>query len=109
MIALLSALDATFAPRGPQEGIMDTSKHFFQLHGVDYAERPVLRRKLRRNQMLAFLPSCRPTVVGMGATHYWARELSKLGHEVKLMAPQHVKAYIKRNKNDGRSRDCVRP
>jgi transposase len=43
-----------------------------------------------------------------GATHYWARELRKLGHEVNLMALQHVKAYIKRNKNDGRSRDCVR-
>jgi len=84
---------------------MDTSKHFFQLHGVDAAEQPVLRRKLRRNQVLAFFAKLPPTVVGMeacGAAHYWARELRKLGHEVKLMAPQHVKAYIKRNKNDGR-------
>jgi transposase len=84
---------------------MDTSKHFFQLHGVDAAERPVLRRKLRRNQVLAFFAKLPPTVVGMeacGAAHYWARELRKLGHEVKLMAPQHVKAYVKRNKNDGR-------
>jgi transposase len=84
---------------------MDTSKHFFQLHGVDAAERPVLRRKLRRNQVLAFFAQLPPTVVGMeacGAAHYWARELRKLGHEVKLMAPQHVKAYVKRNKNDGR-------
>jgi transposase len=84
---------------------MDTSKHFFQLHGVDAAERPVLRRKLRRNEMLAFFAKQPPSVVGMeacGASHYWARELRKLGHEVKLMAPQHVKAYIKRNKNDGR-------
>jgi transposase len=84
---------------------MDTSKHFFQLHGVDGAERPVLRRKLRRNQVLAFFAKLPPTVVGMeacGAAHYWARELRKLGHEVKLIAPQHVKAYIKRNKNDGR-------
>jgi transposase len=84
---------------------MDTSKHFFQLHGVDSAERPVLRRKLRRHQVLAFFAKLPPTVVGMeacGAAHYWARELRKLGHEVKLMAPQHVKAYIKRNKNDGR-------
>jgi transposase len=84
---------------------MDTSKHFFQLHGVDAAERPVLRRKLRRNQVLAFFAELPPTVVGMeacGAAHYWARELRKLGHEVKLMAPQHVKAYVKRNKNDGR-------
>jgi transposase len=84
---------------------MDTSKHFFQLHGVDAAERVVLRRKLRRNQVLAFFAKLPPTVVGMeacGAAHYWARELRKLGHEVKLMAPQHVKAYVKRNKNDGR-------
>jgi transposase len=84
---------------------MDTSKHFFQLHGVDAAERPVLRRKLRRNEVLAFLAKQPPTVIGMeacGAGHYWVRELRKLGHEVKLIAPQHVKAYIKRNKNDGR-------
>ena len=84
---------------------MDTSKHFFQLHGVDAAERPVLRRKLRRNEVLAFFAKLPPTVIGMeacGAAHYWARELRKLGHEVKLMAPQHVKAYVKRNKNDRR-------
>src|ERR1700738_4807186 len=84
---------------------MDTSKHIFQLHGVDAAERPVLRRKVRRNEVLAFFAKLPPTVIGMeacGAAHYWARELRKLGHEVKLMAPQHVKAYVKRNKNDGR-------
>src|SRR5450631_541087 len=84
---------------------MDTSKHFFQLHGVDSAERPVLRRKLRRSEVLAFLAKLPPTVIGMeacAAGHYWARELRRLGHEVKLIAPQHVKAYIKRNKNDGR-------
>ena len=84
---------------------MDTSKHIFQLHGVDATEQPVLRRKLRRSQVLAFFAKLPPTVVGMeacDAAHYWARELRKLGHEVKLIAPQHVKAYVKRNKNDGR-------
>jgi len=84
---------------------MDTSKHFFQLHGVNAAEQPVLRKKLRRNEVLAFFAKLPPTVVGMeacGAGHYWARELRKLGHEVRLMAPQHVKAYVKRNNNDGR-------
>jgi transposase len=84
---------------------MDTSKHFFQLHGVDASERAALRRRLRRNQVLAFFADLPPTVIGMeacGAAHYWARELGKLGHEVRLMAPQHVKAYVKRNKNDGR-------
>jgi transposase len=84
---------------------MDTSKHIFQLHGVDAAEQVILRRKLRRSQVLAFFAKLPPTVIGMeacGAAHYWARELRKLGHEVKLIAPQHVKAYVKRNKNDGR-------
>jgi transposase len=84
---------------------MDTSKHFFQLHGVDAAEQVVLRRKLPRKEVLAFFAKLPPTVIGMeacGAGHYWARELRKLGHEVRLMAPQHVKAYVKRNKNDGR-------
>jgi transposase len=84
---------------------MDTSKHIFQLHGVDPAERVVLRRKLRRHQVLELFAKLPPTAVGIeacGAAHYWARELRKLGHEVKLMAPQHVKAYVKRNKNDGR-------
>src|SRR5258707_10562786 len=84
---------------------MDTSKHFFQLHGVDTAEHPVLRRKLRRKEMLAFFAKLPPTVIGMeacGASHYWARVLCELGHTVKLIAPQHVKPYIKRNKNDGR-------
>src|SRR6202521_4021856 len=84
---------------------MDTSKHFFQLHGVDTAELPVLRRKLRRNEVLGYFAKQAATVIGMeacGAGHYWVRELRKLGHEVKLIAPQHVKAYVKRNKDDGR-------
>jgi transposase len=84
---------------------MDTSKHFFQLHGVDAAEQVVVRRKLPRKEVLAFFAKLPPTVIGMeacGAGHYWARELGKLGHEVRLMAAQHVKAYVKRNKNDGR-------
>ena len=84
---------------------VDTSKHLFQLHGVNAAEQPVLRRKLRRKEMLAFFTKLPPTVIGMeacGASHYWARELCQFGHQVKLIAPQHVKPYIKRNKNDGR-------
>jgi transposase len=89
---------------------MDTSKHFFQLHGVDGVERPVLRRKLRRGDVLAFFASLPPTEIGMeacGASHYWGRELRKLGHQVKLIAPQHVKAYVKRNKNDGRDAEAL--
>src|ERR1700674_3616934 len=91
---------------------MDTSKHFFQLHGVDAAEHPVLRRKLRRKEMLAFFAKLPPTVIGMeacGASHYWARELGQLGHTAKLIAPQHVKPYIKRTRmTGGRPRDCAR-
>jgi transposase len=84
---------------------MDRSKQIFQLHGVDAAEQPVLRKRLRRKEMVAFFAKLPPTVVGMeacGASHYWARVLGDLGHQVKLIAPQHVKPYIKRNKNDGR-------
>src|ERR1700676_4319736 len=84
---------------------MDTSKHIFQLHGVDAAERPVLRKRLGRRQMVAFFAKLPPTVIGIeacGAAHYWARVLSEFGHEVKLIAPQHVKPYVKRNKNDRR-------
>src|ERR1700687_3096687 len=89
---------------------MDTSKHIFQLHGVDAAERPVLRKRLRRREVVGFFAKLPPTVIGIeacGAAHYWARELTQLGHEVKLMAPQHVKPYVTRNKNDGRDSDAL--
>jgi transposase len=89
---------------------MDTSKHIFQLHGVDAAERPVLRKRLRRKQMAGFFAKLPPTVIGMeacGASHHWARVLEQFGHEVKLMAPQHVKPYVLRNKNDGRDAEGV--
>src|SRR6202165_2006384 len=89
---------------------MDTSKHIFQLHGVDAAEQPVLRKRLRRKQVLAFFAKLPPTVIGMeacGASHYWARELGRLGHEVRLIAPQHVKPYVTRNKNDGRDAEAL--
>lgn len=82
---------------------MDTSKHIFQLHGVDGLERVVLRRKLRRREVLEFFAALEPTVVGLeagGGAHYWARELTRLGHVVRLIAPQYVKPYVKRNKND---------
>ena len=77
---------------------IDTSKGVFQLHGVDAAERPVVRRKLRRAQMVEFFSGLAPTVVGLeacGASHHWARTLGELGHTVKLIAPQHVKPYVK--------------
>lgn len=82
---------------------VDTSKSVFQLHGVNAAEEPVLMRKLRRGQMLGFFAGLSPLKVGMeacGAAHYWARELRALGHEVVLLPPQYVKAYVKRSKSD---------
>ena len=84
---------------------MDTSKYIFQLHGVDATEQVVLRKRLGRKAMVEFFAKLPPTVIGMeacGASHYWGRELGKLGHTVKLIAAQHVKPYVKRNKNDGR-------
>jgi transposase len=82
---------------------MDTSKHVFQLHGVDAAERPVLRRQLRRGKVEKFFAGLAPTVIGIeacAASHHWARRLGALGHEVKLMPPQRVKPYVARGKND---------
>ncbi len=84
---------------------MDTSKYIFQLHGVDASEQVVLRKRLGRNAMLAFFAKLSPTVVvieACGAAHHLARELGRLGHTAKLMAPQLVKPYVPRNKNDGR-------
>jgi len=89
---------------------MDTSKHIFQLHGVDAAEEVVLRKRLGRQQIVAFFAKLPPTAIGMeacGASHHWARVLEQLGHEVKLIAPQHVKPYVMRNKNDGRDAEAV--
>src|SRR6202011_5968168 len=82
---------------------MDTSKHFFQLHGVNAAEKVVLRKKLRRKDVVAFFEALAPTVIAIeacGASHNWARILWSFGHEVKLIAPQLVKPYVKRGKND---------
>ena len=82
---------------------MDTSKHVFQLHGVNAAEEPVLRRKLRRNDMVVFFERLAPTIIAIeaaGASHHWARLLRSFGHEVKLIAPQLVKPYVKRGKMD---------
>jgi transposase len=89
---------------------VDTSKQIFQLHGVDEAERPVLRRKLRRREVLSFFARLAPTIVGMeacGGAHYWARELARLGHEVRLIAPQYVKPYVKRGKNDAADAEAI--
>ena len=82
---------------------LDIAKSMFQLHGTDRLGKPVLRQRLPRSKMLEFfanLPSCRIGLEACGGAHYWARELTKLGHEVRLMPPQYVKPYVKTNKHD---------
>jgi transposase len=89
---------------------LDTSKYIFQLHGVDASERVVLRKRLTRKAMMDFFGKLPPTVVVMeacGAAHNLGRELGKLGHTVKLIAPQLVKPYVQRNKNDGRDAEAL--
>jgi transposase len=82
---------------------LDIAKAVFQAHGADAQGRAVLKRKLARDKMLAFFATLPPCLVGLeacGASHYWARELTRLGHEVRLMPPQYVRPYVKTNKHD---------
>ena len=82
---------------------LDFAKHWFQIHGVDAAGKVVVKRRLRRTEVAAFFRAQEPCLVGMEAcatAHHWARELIALGHDVRLMPPADVKAYVKRNKND---------
>lgn len=89
---------------------IDLAKQVFQLHGVDNHEKVVLRKQLSRTKMLVYFQSLAPCLIGMeacGSSHYWARELQKLGHTVKLMAPQFVKPYVKSNKNDANDAEAI--
>jgi transposase len=82
---------------------LDLAKKVFQVHGVDAAGEETIRRSLRRGQVVRFFSKLAPCLVGMEAcatAHYWARELRRLGHEVRLIAPHYAKAYVRRNKND---------
>src|SRR5271156_559957 len=82
---------------------LDLARHWFQVHGVDAAGKIVVKRRLRRAEVVEFFRGQEACLVGMEAcatAHHWARELIALGHEVKLMPPAYVKAYVKRNKND---------
>jgi transposase len=82
---------------------MDTSKHLFELHGVNAAQQPILRKRLRRTAMIEFFRKLPPTAIGIEAcagAHHWGRLLGSFGHEVKLIPPQHAKRYVKRGKND---------
>src|SRR6201981_2896739 len=89
---------------------LDIAKNMFQFHGIDAAEKVGVRKQLRRGQVMKFFEAVPPCLVGMEACatcHYWARELTKLGHQVRLMPAKDVKAYVKRNKNDAADAEAI--
>src|SRR6187455_2155594 len=89
---------------------LDLAKSIFQVHGVDATGEVVVRKSLRRSQMLPFFAKLPPCLVGIeacGTSHHWARELLKLGHEVRLMPPAYVKPYVKRGKTDAADAEAV--
>jgi transposase len=89
---------------------LDLAKHVFQVHCVDGEGRVVVNRSLRRREVLAFFRRLPPCLVGMeacGSAHHWGRELTALGHEVKLMPPAYVKPYVRRQKNDAADAEAI--
>jgi transposase len=89
---------------------LDLAKSVFQIHGVDATGQVAVRKSLRRSQMLPFFAKLPPCLVGIeacGTSHHWARELIKLGHEVRLMPPAYVKPYVKRGKTDAADAEAV--
>ena len=89
---------------------VDLAKNVFQLHAASMTGQPKFRKKLSRQNFLKFMAEQPPAVVVMeacGSAHYWAREMIKLGHEVKLIAPQYVKPFVKRQKNDAADAEAI--
>lgn len=89
---------------------LDLAKNLFQLHGVDADGEVVLRKQLRRAQLLRFFAKLPPCLIGIeacGGAHYWSRELTRLGHSVRIMAPAFVKPYLKSNKNDRNDAEAI--
>ena len=89
---------------------IDLAKTVFQAHGVDERGKAVLRRQLKRKDVISFFANLPPCLIGMeacGSAHYWARKLSELGHTVRLIAPQFVKPYVKTNKNDRNDAEAI--
>lgn len=89
---------------------LDLAKSIFQVHAVDERGGPVVRKALRRAQVLPFfakLPSCLVGMEACGTSHHWARELTKLGHQVRLIPPAYVKPYVKRGKTDAADAEAI--
>jgi len=89
---------------------LDLAKNVFQAHGADAAGSAVLRKKLRRDQVLDFFGRLPPCIVAMeacGGAHFWGREIGKLGHEVRLIPPSYVKPFVKRQKNDAADAEAI--
>ena len=89
---------------------IDLAKSSFQLHGVDELGHTVLRKKLTRNKLMAFIANLPPCLIGLeacGGAHYWVRQFTKYGHTVRMISPQFVKPYVKSNKNDAVDAEAI--
>jgi transposase len=89
---------------------VDLAKSVFQLHAASMTGEPKFRKKLSRQSFLKFMAELPPAAVVMeacGSAHYWAREMIRLGHEVKLIAPHYVKPFVKRQKNDAADAEAI--
>lgn len=89
---------------------LDLAKQVFQVHGVDRQEQVMLKRQLKRSQVLSFfakLPACKIGMEACAGAHYWGRQFEQMGHEVKLIAPQFVKPYVKSQKNDANDAEGI--
>ena len=89
---------------------LDIAKSVFQAHGADASGGVAFRKKIMRAKVLEFFasqPPCQVAMEACGGSHYWAREIGKLGHEVKLIAPKYVKPFVKRQKNDAADAEAI--
>ena len=120
-------MDASVGARGgilavttfhEQEGLMtnistiglDLAKRVFQVHGLNHDGQTVLRKQVRRGQVLKFFATVSPCLVGMeacGSAHHWARELRAQGHDVRLIPPQYVRPFLKTNKHDAADAEAI--